>query len=70
MKRAGRQVLIPALIPVLLLLSGCVLSFHGQIHSGAEVEADYGARYEESRDGRQTGGIRHGDSDLEEDRRP
>ena len=63
MKQAGRQALTLALIPVLLLLSGCALSFYGRADCGAEVEADYGARYEESGDGRQTSGIRHGDFD-------
>jgi len=70
MKRASRQVLIVVLIPALLLLSGCVLSFYGRTDSGAEVEADYGARYEESSDGRQTTGVRHGDFDPDEDRQP
>lgn len=69
MKRAGRQAGIFALIPVVLLLSGCVLSFHGRTDCGAEVEADYGARYEESGDGRQTTGVRHGDFDSDKDRR-
>ena len=69
MKRASRQAGILALIPVLLFLSGCALSFYGRTDSGAEVEADYGARYEESSDGRQTTGVRHGDFDLDEDRR-
>jgi hypothetical protein len=63
MKRAGRQTPILALVLVALLLSGCAFSFYGRTDSGAEVQADYGARYEESGDGRQTTGIRHGDFD-------
>ena len=55
---------------VMSILAGCTISFFGRADSGIEVEADYGARYEESRDGRQTGGIRHGDFDLEEGLRP
>ena len=63
MRRTSRRTLSFALIQVLMLLGGCTISFFGRADCGAEVEADYGARYEESGEGRQTTGIRHGDFD-------
>jgi hypothetical protein len=55
---------------IMSILVGCTISFFGRADSGVEVEADYGARHDESRDGRESAGIRRTDFDPDEHRHP
>lgn len=70
MRQAMMRAATLTTILVVSILAGCTVSFFGRADSGIEVEADYGDRHDESRDDRQSSGIRRGDLNPDENRQP